>query len=64
MKRTRDLLVANGAGLLVVVVAYLLGWREAATYGLVVLALLDVIVLVRERSRPERDGKNDSGTTA
>jgi hypothetical protein len=64
MKRMRDLLLANGAGLLVVLAAYLLGWREAATYGLVVLALLDLIVLVRERSRPGRDGGNDSGTTA
>jgi Flp pilus assembly protein TadB len=62
MQRRRDLIVANGAGLLVVVVALLLGWREAAAFGLAVLLILDVMVLVRGRpGRRRRDREDDSG---
>jgi Flp pilus assembly protein TadB len=62
MQRRRDLIVANGAGLFVVVVALLLGWREAAAFGLAVLLILDVMVLARERlGRRRRDGEDDTG---
>lgn len=60
MGRRRDLMVANGAGLLVVVTALLLGWREAAAFGLVVLVVLDLMLVLREWSgRPRRDRDND-----
>jgi membrane protein implicated in regulation of membrane protease activity len=45
----RDLIVANLAGLLVLLVALLIGWWEAAAFGLAVLAILDLMVLLRRR---------------
>lgn len=49
MARHRDLIVANLAGLLVLLVALLIGWWEAAAFGLAVLAILDLMVLLRGR---------------
>jgi len=62
MQRRRDLIVANGAGLSILVVTLLLGWWEAAAFGLAVLLILDVMVLARERpGRRRRDREDDSG---
>jgi type IV secretory pathway TrbD component len=47
--RRRDLLLANGAALAVLVVALLLRWYEAAAFGLAVLVILNILVFVRER---------------
>ncbi len=47
--RWRDLVLANAAALGLLAVALLAGWREAALFGLGVLAVLNIIVLVRER---------------
>lgn len=49
MVRHRDLIVANLAGLLILLVVLLIGWWEAAAFGLAVLAILDLMVLLRER---------------
>jgi Flp pilus assembly protein TadB len=49
MNRGRNLLVANLLGLLVLVVVLLLGWWDAAAFGLAVLLILDVLVWLRER---------------
>jgi type IV secretory pathway TrbD component len=48
--RRRDLILANGAGLVVLAVALLLRWWEAAAFGLGVLLILDILVLFRGRS--------------
>ena len=62
MQPRRDLIVANGAGLSILVVTLLLGWWEAAAFGLAVLLILDVMVLARERpGRRRRDREDDSG---
>jgi hypothetical protein len=56
MKRRRDLIVTNGAALLVLLIALLAGWHEAAAFGLTILVVLNLIVLIRERqARSERD---------
>jgi hypothetical protein len=56
MKRHRDLIVTNGVALLVLLVALLAGWQEAAIFGLAVLVVLNLIVLIRERqARSEND---------
>jgi hypothetical protein len=52
MKRQRDLIVTNLACLLVLVLAVAVGWTEAAAFGLVVLAILDLMVVLRGRRRP------------
>jgi hypothetical protein len=56
--RRRDLILANGACLVLVIAALLLGWREAAAFGLGVLVILDILVLVRGR-KPRAGGKED-----
>lgn len=43
-------MLANAAALGLLAVALLAGWREAALFGLGVLAVLNIIVLVRERA--------------
>jgi len=56
MKRRRDLLVTNAVALALLLVVLLLGWREEAAVGLVVLVVMDALVLVRERTpRPAGD---------
>ena len=48
MKRRQDLILANLAGVAVLLLALVAGWREAAAFGLAVLAILDLMVLLRE----------------
>ena len=55
MKRRRDLIVTNIAALLVLLVALLLGWSEAAAFGLAVLLFMDLLALLRERSDRNRE---------
>lgn len=58
MRRRQDLILANLAGGAVLLLALVAGWREAAAFGLAVLALLDLMVLLRERiGGPGDDGK-------
>jgi hypothetical protein len=49
MKIPRELIAANAAALLVVVVVLFLGWREAAVFGLATLAILNLLVALRGR---------------
>ena len=49
MKHQRDLIVADIAGLLIVLLALVAGWREAAGFGLAVLLVLNLMVFIRER---------------
>ena len=55
MKRRRDLIVTNMAALVVLLLALLAGWREAAAFGLAVLVVLNLIVLIRERQARAED---------
>jgi hypothetical protein len=58
MKRPRELIVTNILALLVLLVVLLLGWREAAAFGLAVLLILDLLVVIRERvARSDDDGE-------
>jgi hypothetical protein len=58
MKRPRELIVTNMLALLVLLVVLLLGWREAAAFGLAVLLILDLLVVIRERvPRSDDDGE-------
>ena len=43
----RELILANLAGLLVLLAALLIGWHDAALFGLAVLAVLDLVVFLR-----------------
>lgn len=56
MKRHRELIVTNLVALLVLLAALLLGWKEAAAFGLAVLIVMDLMVLIRER---QARSKND-----
>jgi hypothetical protein len=56
MQRRRDLIVTNVLALVILLVALLLGWYEAATFGLAVLLILDLLAILRERgARSDRD---------
>ena len=56
MERKRELILANLLSLLVVGAALAAGWRTEALFGLAVLAVMDVIVLVRQRfGRRDKD---------
>ena len=58
MKRRRDLIVTNVAAVAVLLAALLLGWREAAAFGLAVLVFMDLMVLLRERmAKSDRDSE-------
>ena len=58
MKRRRDLIVTNVAAVAVLLVALLLGWREAAAFGLAVLVFMDLMVLLRERiAKSDKDSE-------
>jgi hypothetical protein len=48
VKRKRDLIVTNLLALAVLAAVLLLGWWDAALLGLVVLALMNLLALVRE----------------
>ena len=63
MNRRRELIVANLAVLLLLFVVLLLGWRQEAAFGLVVLLFLDLFVLLRGRqvrSSESADGEDES----
>jgi len=55
VKRRRDLILANAAALLVLLIVLLIGWGQEAAFGLAVLVVLNVIVIMRERSSRPRD---------
>jgi hypothetical protein len=56
MKRRRELIVTNLLALVVLLAILLVGWWDAAAFGLAVLVILDFIVLLRERlSRHKED---------
>jgi hypothetical protein len=58
VKRQRDLIVTNVAAVAVLLVALLLGWWEAAAFGLAVLVFMDLMVLLRERTvQSDRDSE-------
>jgi len=59
MKRPRELIVTNILALLVLLVVLLLGWREAAAFGLAVLVILDLLAVIKERGAPSGDEKRD-----
>jgi hypothetical protein len=54
--RLRDLVLADLAGLLVLLVALAAGWREEAAFGLAVLIILNLLAILRERlARVEKE---------
>jgi len=60
VKRPHELVVTNVLALLVLLVVLLLGWREAAAFGLAVLLILDLLVVIRERvPRPDDEKRDD-----
>jgi len=61
MKRPRELIVVNVVALLILLVVFLIGWGEAAAFGLAVLVILDLMVLMRGRqARSEHDTEDGS----
>ena len=56
MERKRELIFANLLSLLVVAAALAAGWRQEALFGLAVLAVMDLIVLIRQQF-----GRHDKG---
>lgn len=60
MRLPRDLLVANAVALLVLLVVLIVGWREAAAFGLAVLLILDLLVVLRGRQPRADDDLEDS----
>jgi hypothetical protein len=64
VKRRRDLIVTNVIALLVLLAVWLVGWWEAAAFGVAVLVLLDLMVLIREqqaRSDHEAETNDENG---
>ena len=59
MKRPRELRGTNIRALVVLLVVLLLGWREAAAFGLAVLVILDLLAVIRERGARSGDEKQD-----
>jgi hypothetical protein len=60
MNRYRSLLLANGSILVLLLVVLLVGWQEAAAFGLAVLVILDLLVILRERlARLDEDPPSD-----
>lgn len=56
MQRRRDLIVTNLLALAVLLAVLLIGWWDAAAYGLGVLVFMDALVLLGEwRARREKD---------
>ncbi len=49
MRRKRDLIITNLLAAAILVAALLAGWRDAALFGLAVLAIMDLLVLIGER---------------
>jgi membrane protein implicated in regulation of membrane protease activity len=59
MKRHRDLIVTNLVALMVLLAALLVGWQEAAAFGLAVLVVMNLIVLIRERQARSEDDQEE-----
>ena len=59
MGRHRDLILVNLIALLLLLFALLIGWWEAAAFGLGVLLVLDLLVVLRER-QARSDHESDS----
>ena len=58
MERKQRLITTNVLSLLVVAAAFAAGWRMEALFGLAVLAVMDLIVLIRERfGRRDKEGQ-------
>jgi hypothetical protein len=56
MNRRRDLILTNLLALAVLLVVLLIGWGDAAAFGLAVLLLMDGLVLLGEwRARREKE---------
>jgi hypothetical protein len=58
MKPPRDLLLANGAALVLLLVVLIIGWRFEAAFGLAVLVILNLLVLLRGRPGGPKDEGN------
>jgi hypothetical protein len=62
MQRWRDLVVTNVVALVLLLVVFLTGWREAAAFGLAVLVIMDLMVIIRKRGVrsdvEKEDGEN------
>ncbi len=54
MRNRRALIVANLIATPVLLAVLVAGWWDAAAFGLVVLAIMDLLVLLRERSARSR----------
>jgi type IV secretory pathway TrbD component len=56
VKRFRDLIMVNLLSVLVLLVVLVVGWWEAAAFGLAVLLFLDLLAVLRNRqSRADHD---------
>ena len=55
MKRRRELIVTNVVVLVVLLAVSLVGWWDAAAFGLTVLVILDLMALLRERLSRRRE---------
>lgn len=64
MTHHRDLLVANLAALPLLLIVFLIGWREAAAFGLAVLAILDLLVVLRGRQARFDENRADEQDAA
>ncbi|MFC2029233.1 hypothetical protein ACFLWA_00715 [Chloroflexota bacterium] len=49
MERGRELIVTNLVALLLLLIVLVVGWKQAAAFGLAVLVMMNVFVLLRER---------------
>jgi len=59
LSRRRDLILANLAGVAVLLLALLAGWRDAAAFGLAVLAILNLTIILRERMSSPNDEEKE-----
>jgi hypothetical protein len=59
VQRRRELIVTNLAALLVLLTVLLVGWQEAAAFGLAVLVVMDLMVLLREHSDRFREDREE-----
>lgn len=58
MESKGRLILTNALSLLVVLAALAAGWRQEALFGLAVLAVMDLIVMIRHRlGRRNKDGQ-------
>jgi hypothetical protein len=59
VKRRRDLIVTNLVALCALAAIWLAGWREAVGFGLAILAILNLMVMIREQSARSRDDSEE-----